>query len=548
MRPFVKPEWAIFGIVYVICLTFAAFTLHEWEDFRIIFRVGKNLAEGNGFVYTPGERLQTSTSPLGTLIPASFVWLLGSRFETLAVWLFRVLSAGALAAGLVLLYQTLKSLELKRISCWLTIALIGLESKIVDFTINGMESGLLIFFLAVTVHGLIVEGPRQAWRMGVGAAGLMWSRPDSCVYIFALLIGGLVFLRQPRDGKAKLPQRRDLIYAAALCTLLYLPWFLWAWNYYGSPVPHSVLAKSINTPPHSLTSLATDFLHFPSSLLTLDSSALITFLPPYSDHGGWPKSHVAVASTLALIAAFAWLLPLLRPATRMFSLAYFIGTFYLTSILKYYPPWYFPAVAFLGSLVLGLLFDQALCFAPRLRELGLARGWFRHLSKILHIAALVLVIGELVVLVCVARQMRMHQQLVEHGLRKPIGLWLREHAKSPADTVMLEPLGYIGYYSQLKMLDYPGLGSMEMVQTRKALGFEKQNQACRILKPDWLVLRPMEQSGRFVDAEEIKQNYELVQLFDASEKIKSIRWLPGRPYLQYDQTFGVFKRKPDTTD
>ncbi|MGA2787282.1 MAG: hypothetical protein ABSF60_07115, partial [Verrucomicrobiota bacterium] len=35
--------------------------------------------------------------------------------------------------------------------------------------------------------------------------------------------------------------------------------------------------------------------------------------------------------------------------------------------------------------------------------------------------------------------------------------------------------------------------------------------------------------------------------FDATDKINVVRWLPGRPYLQYDQTFLIFHRNPDAT-
>jgi len=38
---------------------------------------------------------------------------------------------------------------------------------------------------------------------------------------------------------------RALLRAAGVCALLYLPWFLFAWAYYGSPVPQTVVAKGI---------------------------------------------------------------------------------------------------------------------------------------------------------------------------------------------------------------------------------------------------------------------------------------------------------------
>src|SRR6185312_4860456 len=98
-----------------------------------------------------------------------------------------------------------------------------------------------------------------------------------------------------------------------------------------------------------------------------------------------------------------------------------------------------------------------------------ARRWLSYLPKVLYVAAIALLTGQAAITVCMARQMQVQQALIENGLRRQIGLWLRDHAKTPQDTVMLEPLGYIGYFSGLKMLDYPGLASKEMVEVRKRL-------------------------------------------------------------------------------
>jgi hypothetical protein len=144
--------------------------------------------------------------------------------------------------------------------------------------------------------------------------------------------------------------------------------------------------------------------------------------------------------------------------------------------------------------------------------------------------------------------MRVQQQLIENGLRRQIGLWLRAHARTPHDTVMLEPLGYIGYFSGLKMLDHPGLASKEMVEVRKRLGPDRENQVFLELKPDWLVLRPVEiLTESLVQRGPLQENYDLVQVFDASEKIRNLGWLPGRPYLMLDQTFLIFHRKSDAS-
>ena len=273
----------------------------------------------------------------------------------------------------------------------------------------------------------------------------------------------------------------------------------------------------------------------------------MTFLPAYSVRRMvWvlPPSPVCWVCWPLL----AWLIPWLRPQTRLFSFAYFFGNYFLTAVLRFFSPWYLPAVAVLGYLSIGLIFDEALGLAVRWAQLGWTPGWFGQLPKILRVSAIGLVAGQAAMMVCVARQLQVQQELIENGLRRPMGLWLRDHARTPQDTVMLESLGYIGFFSGLKMLDYPGLASKEMVETRKRLGPNQENRAYLDLRPDWLVLRPEERdNAAYIDWRGLRKYYELIQVFDASDKVSAIRWLPGRFYVQYDQTFFVYHRKPDAT-
>jgi hypothetical protein len=543
-----RPEWKIAALVLLVGLGFAAFTRHAWEDYWITFRISRNLATGHGLVYTSGERLHSFTSPLGVLLPAMFSWLTGNQSDLLVLWLFRVVSLMALAGGMVLIFKTLQALPLQRFSCWLTVALIGLDAKTVDFSINGMETGLLIFFLALSIHGLMVAGPRQVWRIGAGWAGLMWSRPDSFVYIAILGLGTLLFLAGGSGGKSRVAWGKTLLAAGLICAALYIGWFLWAWWYYGSPVPHTIVAKSTNQPPILFDGLVTDLSLFPWQLLTPFATSLpFTLLPGYfTKHGGWPEVLVIADCALGYLAIFAWVLPRVRPQVRFCSLAYFLGNFYLSDVLHDHHPWYLPTVTAFGYLTIGLLFDQAFCLATNHLPSGEARRWSYQVSNALRLFGVGLLLGQVAVTVCVARQLQLQQQLIENGLRRPIGLWLREHAQTPHDTVMLEPLGYIGYYSGLKMLDWPGLASREMVETRIRLGPWSEHEVGLELLPDWLIQRPTEaRAGVFIDPVNLQKFYAQVKVFDASDKINAIRWLPGRAYLQYDQTFLVYHRKPE---
>src|SRR5262249_36878039 len=458
----------------------------------------------------------TFTSPLGVLLPAGLSWLTGNTSDELVLWLFRFTSIAALGAAVVCLLRMLLVLQRHRISTLLTVALIALDAKTVDFSINGMETGFVLLFLALALHGLLVPGPRQMLRIGVAWAGMMWTRPDGFVYIAALGLGALLFLPTSSGARTRREWWRTLFGAALVCAALYLPWLLWAWWYYGSPVPHTVVAKATNRASLSAVELVENVLLFPVQVLVGDSSLPWTFLPHYAWFGGWYDTVHAAARIFGLVAAFAWLVPLLRPTTRMFSLAFYVVQLYLSVVVKAYFPWYLPAGALLGYLTVGLLFDQVLGFASRLPELGWNRGWFRYLPLALRAGAFTLVAGQLALTVCVARQMRVQQAPIEDGLRRQIGLWLHDHARSPHDTVLLEPLGYIGYFSGLKMLDVPGLSSREMVETRRRLGPDKEAEAYLELLPDWMVLRPSETQYRgVVDPTRLGEFYEVAQIFDA---------------------------------
>jgi hypothetical protein len=544
-RSLIKPETKIFLAMFLIGFVFVAYTQRAWEDYWITFRISRNLATGQGLVFTPGERIHSFTSPLGVLLPAGLSWLTGNGPEELVLWLFRIVSLAALAAGVAMLFSILKQLMQKPVAMGVTLVLVALDAKTLDFSTNGMETGLLIFFLSLTLHGFFLSGPKQILRIGLGWAGLMWTRPDSCIYIVSLGIGALLFLRRRPAGSRAENWQAKLPLAGLICAALYLPWFLWAWWYYGSPVPHTIVAKDTNMPPIAITALVGNFLSFPfRGFLNAGASIWWTFLPAYSWLQTWYSLPTAVYALASWAVALAWLCPLCRPSTRMMSFCVYVGHYFLSDVVRSYYPWYLPAVAFLGYITLGLMFDQLLGLAERLPQLNWNRGWLRHATVVLHGVAMVFVASQLGLTVCVAREAQVQQRLIEDGVRRPIGLWLRAHAASSHDTVFLEPLGYIGYFSGLKMLDYPGLSSKEMVEVRRRLGPQKENEAYLELKPNWLVLRPNEVTGKgLIDSSRLTEFYDVVAVMDVSDQINAIRWLPGRINLQADQKYLIFHRK-----
>ena len=295
--------------------------------------------------------------------------------------------------------------------------------------------------------------------------------------------------------------------------------------------------------PLEFDTLLIDLLTFPLGILQGTTSADGAFLPSYAKlFGGWPWSVMLYCRGLAFICAFYWLLPFGRPQGRAVSFAFMVSHFYLSFITPYAYPWYLPNCAILGVFVLAQIAQQGLDCALSLKVR--ARQAFRLATAGIQALAAAALLATFLLLICSAWQMRVHQREVETGSRKQIGLWLRQHAASPSDTVFLEPLGYIGYFSQLKMLDMPGLSAPEVVAAERKLKSFKEAKLILELHPDWLVLRSW-QADRVRAAAPglLSEAYSTVKVFDLSERLASYRWLPGRGYLAFDAQYIVFKRK-----
>jgi len=522
---------------FVIPLLFAAYTQEAWEDYYITLRSSRNLAEGHGLVYQIGEKVHTFTSPLGVLVPALGFKLTGS--DVGALWFLRGLSALALAASAALLVRHAREQAWSRSTLGLALVLGLLETKVVACSVNGMETAFLVLF-AILAWTELTRGDGPRWRgLALAYSGLMWTRPDACVLAAAMTLAAAVFpphlfpvgsVPGPTSGARSPPAAtlqpkwwRSVLLAILVGGLLYAPWFGWAWHYYGSPVPQTIIAKSIYTPGFSLTHI----LLAPFTALIRDTALDDVFMPIYA-HNGWPAGLLVLGRILARAAAFLWLVPGVSRATRAASFALLLGGVYLQQITPY--PWYFAPWTLLG----------ALAFAGGAAELGarLPKPIFRAGRIGLGVIACSLVI----VTGLQAYAARLQQRLIEDNGRRQIGLWLRAHA-APADTVFLEPIGYIGYFSQLKILDYPGLVAPEVSRIIHS-GPGGYARIINTLKPDWLVLRPYEISQQNLQASGTLHAYTAAGVWTQGDELNARSFVPGRAWLEFDAEFVVYHRKP----
>ena len=174
------------------------------------------------------------------LLPALACLLTGNTSDTAALWIFRLMGAAALAGTVVVVRQAFRSMAAGAVAAGLLTALVLSDTKILDYTINGMETPFLLLFLAWTWWALVTVPRRQWLHLGLAWAGLMWTRPDAFVFIGGLTLGTLVFRPTESSWRERLGWLRGYATAGLVTIVLYLPWLLWAWTYYGTPVPHTI--------------------------------------------------------------------------------------------------------------------------------------------------------------------------------------------------------------------------------------------------------------------------------------------------------------------
>jgi hypothetical protein len=502
-------------LVVAAPVLFALFTGNIWEDFFITYRCSLNLVHGNGLVFEAGHRVHAFTSPLGTLLPAGLAALARTDDPETVMWLFRVVSVLALGGAWWLVAPRLGGgLGLAAAACFW-----AADVKLAAFSTNGMETALLALVVALAWRALLDHRPALA-GFALGAA--LWTRPDGFVYVGALAVAVLVL----RGGPAW--RFKDWLVMAAVAAAVYTPWFAWAWTYYGSPIPNTVLAKGSHL---TLGQAAGLLASYPVRYLFGHSAAHDAFLPPYGFFGPWPAWLPWFGRALALGAAAVAVWPRAPRPARVAGLAFVLGGTYLTITTR--APWYFPGWAVLAYLAIGG---------------GLGAAWAALASRpavrvaLASVAALGLA-GQLWLFVAVSVQLRHQQQLIEWGVRAPIGRALQRTAASPRETVFLEPLGYIGFYSGLSMRDTPGLCAPDVVRLRKS-GVLAMPALIGSLRPDWVVLRAAEVAAMSpVEMADFQQDYFMAASHDVRPAVNAVAWLPGREFLLNDAYFTVWRRK-----
>ena len=215
------------------------------DDAFISFRYVRNLLEGHGLVFNPGERVEGYSNFLWVLELAAVWWALGVAPEDAAPWLSVAFTAGTVGALAWWVYR-LPSLRNRGLVGWMALGLVCSSATFAVWTSGGaLETRQFTFFIVLTVVCLSLYRDRRAGLLAVSLslAGAALTRPEGP--LIAVCCFGWFFVQRMADTKRMRVGWRELAYLAAPFVILVAAHFLYRYAYYGEWLPNTYYAKHV---------------------------------------------------------------------------------------------------------------------------------------------------------------------------------------------------------------------------------------------------------------------------------------------------------------
>ncbi|MCH9030802.1 MAG: hypothetical protein IIB00_00880 [candidate division Zixibacteria bacterium] len=454
---------ALSAVVVGVRLYFISIGATHVDDALITYRYAENIASGYGYVYNIGERVLGTTNPLYTLILASLNLLGVSVYWASAI--LGLVSSGL--TGLVLYLFGLK-LKLGKMSAVAPI-LYAIWPNAINSDISGLETPL--FTLATIAFFYFVLTARYPLAILLAGLGTML-RPEG---IF--LIGLYVLFRLVTD-------RNNLWKEISICAVIILPWVIFAWMYFGSPIPNSIPAKLA-------LYLWSDTGSFWERLVRLwnlnDIAGWITVAGALGGliytlirvYWGWLEALFVLALTFVLASAhtnlFFWYKSPLNPLWVLFLGAGLAGLVRIGLILT-------NRAFVVKGIVAGIVIAISLQIYPKLSQIAFYQKIQTQIYLDQHIAA---------------------------------GKYLANNAACD-DVVIAEDIGYLGYHFRGRIIDRDGLVSPEVIEYNRKREYARFIRDQLLENPGhWLFISNLTPStGEITKSGILDRHYELLRRFD----------------------------------
>ncbi len=239
------------------------------DDAFISFRYVRNLLDGHGLVFNPGEYVEGYTNFLWVLELAAIWRVLGLRPEDVANWLSVIYTVGTIAVMLWWVAR-MPCLRQRGLVAWMALGLICSSATFAVWTSGGgLETRQFTFFALVAVVCLSVLGANRwgliAASLSLAAAAL--TRPEGllvaacCIgwFVVQRLVTARLLVQRSDEGPGRpagIPQVnimggggiglwREILALAGPFVILIGGHFLARFRYYGEWLPNTYYAKHV---------------------------------------------------------------------------------------------------------------------------------------------------------------------------------------------------------------------------------------------------------------------------------------------------------------
>jgi arabinofuranosyltransferase len=325
-----KHVWHVMLLVGVLQAAYAASFIYRtscvvegqryfclFDDAMISMRHADNWANGHGFVWNPGERVEGYTNFGWTFLMGLLHLLRLSPSHTCL--LVQILGIPILWTCLFATVKLARACQLTPIATACAVIMAGGYYNLIFFTMFGMETGLLTALIALALAGGV-----RCIRLSEGSvAPMLWFapamlvRPDAIVFLLITFFYLLIFVRR---GRWKILAGFGLVVAVVMVHLL------WRHSFYGEWLPNTYYLKATGWPlsqrlipgftqtAKTILGLGIPFLFAIITILTgRRKEYLLLFLifaggagyQFYVGGDAWPRDRMVIPSVIGLIVLAA---------------------------------------------------------------------------------------------------------------------------------------------------------------------------------------------------------------------------------------------------
>ncbi|HEY7785893.1 MAG TPA: hypothetical protein VIB00_14270 [Pyrinomonadaceae bacterium] len=227
------------GLLITIFIVHSLSVSYSSDDGYIALQYVKNLLQGNGIVYNPGERVEGYNDFLWIILVAGVSWIL-RQTDLLFVAEVLGISFGALTVLLVCRFSRMVRPELG-VFTFLAGAFVAVHSGLAAWSTGGLETTLYAFIILAAAYSYVyhLRTGKNGYAVPILFALAVLTRPDAAL-LFGVTILHFALYKRFNGGRLLNP----VIFKWILVFLaIFLPYYLWRFNYYGYPLPNTFYVK-----------------------------------------------------------------------------------------------------------------------------------------------------------------------------------------------------------------------------------------------------------------------------------------------------------------